>query len=310
MKKLLVLYYSQSGQLRQILDATLKPVIDSGEVELVYEQIQPEHPYPFPWKMMTFIDAMPESVKQIPCRLKPFQFDPNADYDAVILAYQVWYLSPSIPINSFLQSREAAQVMRNKPVITIIGCRNMWMNAHEIVKKRIVGNGGIPSGNIALIDRAANMVSIATIMYWMLTGRKERFLNVFPKPGVDDDDIRTAARFGHEIYSALIENRWHDLQKHLKHLGAVYINPSFIIMEQRIAKVFNIWAQFIRRKGGPGVKARKPRLRLFIGYLLTAIIILAPVAAGLTFILSRFSVKKIKQLTSHYADNLYKADTQ
>ncbi|MFZ1987307.1 MAG: hypothetical protein WAU91_23060 [Desulfatitalea sp.] len=305
MKKFLVVYYSQSGQLTRILNSLLKPIIDSGQIELVFEELQPAAPYPFPWSLMTFIDAMPESVREIPCRLEPFHFDPEAHYDGIILAYQVWYLSPSIPINAFLQSPEAARVMRNRPVITIIGCRNMWLHAHERVKKHIARQGGRPAANIVLMDRAPNLLSIVSITAWMMTGRQDRFLKIFPKPGVDEQEIMAADRFGHMLLPALAEGRWAGLQIALNRIGAVTIIPAFIFFEQRVAKIFNLWAKFIRHKGGPGAPARRGRLTLFIIYLLTAIVVLSPIAALLSFLLRMLKINKIKQLTDYYAGNTF-----
>ena len=45
----------------------------------------------------------------------------------MILAYQVWYLAPSLPIRSLLRAHPEA--VRNREVLTLIACRNMWYSA-------------------------------------------------------------------------------------------------------------------------------------------------------------------------------------
>jgi hypothetical protein len=139
----------------------------------------------------------------------------------------------------------------------------------------------------------------------MMTGRQHRFLKIFPKPGVDEQEIMAADRFGHMLLPALAEGRWAGLQIALNRIGAVTIIPSFIFFEQRVAKIFNLWAKFIRHKGGPGAPARRGRLTLFIIYLLTAIVVLSPIAALLSFLLRMLKINKIKQLTDYYADNTF-----
>ena len=62
MKKILVLYYSQTGQLTRIIENILKPIRRTAEVSIVFEQLHPEPPYPFPWTAYQFCDAFPESV--------------------------------------------------------------------------------------------------------------------------------------------------------------------------------------------------------------------------------------------------------
>ena len=97
MKRVLVVYYTQSGQLKEIIDSVLSPFT---EVTIDFLPIDTATPFPFPWTDDTFFDAFPESYLQIPQPLQPFNL-PHTDYDLVILGYQVWYLSPSIPLRSF-----------------------------------------------------------------------------------------------------------------------------------------------------------------------------------------------------------------
>ncbi len=310
MKKLLVVYYSQSGQLKRIIDSFLQPLADSGQVELFFEELQPEPPYPFPWSALTFADAFPESFEERPCRLKPLRFNPEIDYDAIILAYQVWYLAPSIPISSFLQSAEAARVLRNRPVVTLIGCRNMWLLAQEKVKTRIAGHNGTPAGNIVLMDRAPNLLGVISIAAWLLTGHKERFLKIFPKPGISDEDIASAGRFGSELLSTLNSGDFDQLQARLNEKGGATVVPSYILFEQRISKVFRIWAKFIRTKGGPTNPARKLRLRCFIGYLLCAVFLIAPLATAITYVLQKIRPGRLNERVDYYLQNRFKFPTE
>ena len=103
MKRILIIYYTQTGQLRQIVETMAEPL--RNDCQLDYEELKPSTPYPFPWNGMPFFQVFPESVKEIPCGMESLQNDMETDYDLVILAYQVWFLSPSIPITSFLKSK-------------------------------------------------------------------------------------------------------------------------------------------------------------------------------------------------------------
>ncbi|ULT44347.1 hypothetical protein KRR40_13935 [Niabella defluvii] len=47
------------------------------------------------------------------------------------MGWQPWNLSPSIPFNSILQDEKFKNLIKGTPVITISGCRNMWINAQE-----------------------------------------------------------------------------------------------------------------------------------------------------------------------------------
>ncbi len=203
MKKILVLYFSQTGQLTEIVKSVLSPVEKSQDISLVFEELRPKRKFPFPWTSQQFCDVFPESFQEIPCELEPFHFNADDNFDLIVLAYTVWYMSPSIPVAAFLQSPEAQKVIKNRPVVTVIGCRNMWLLAQEKVKTRIYDMGGRIAGNIVLMDKAKNLVGIATIAYWMFTGKKDRCLKILPRPGVSETDIKEAERFGHILLKGL-----------------------------------------------------------------------------------------------------------
>ena len=61
-------------------------------------------------------------------------------------------------------------------------------------------------GNIALCDKHNILVSVVTIIYWVSTGRKDRYKGIFPKPGIAQSDIDKAVRFGKPILNALNNN--------------------------------------------------------------------------------------------------------
>ncbi len=303
MKKVLVLYYSQTGQLKEIIDSVLAPIEKNAEVTVEYEALQPKNPYRFPWTAYRFADVFPEAFAGIPCELEPLGCNPDNKYDLVILAYTVWYLAPSIPVNSFMLSPEAKRILNNRPVVTIIGCRNMWLLAQETIKRRIKDAGGRLTGNIVLTDRAGNLVGVLTIAVWMLTGVKDRFLNIFPKPGISDRDIREAGRFGDILRKALTGKTIAIEQDELNERGAVKVDPALLLMEKRISKVFNLWSVFIRRKGAPGDLSRAGRIRAFIVYLITAVIVLAPLASIAGRILKVRRKDKIAAEIDYYSHN-------
>ena len=301
MKRVLVVYYTQTGQQKEILDNLLAPLVADTEVELTFHRIKPVTDYPFPWDGHSFFDAFPESFLQIPCELAPVDDDIlDQEYDLIILGYQVWYLSPSIPFNSFLKSESARRLLRGKPVITVINCRNMWVMAQEKVKRLLHNVGANHVGNIALVDRHINHVSVITIVHWMMKGRKDSYLGLFPKPGVSDNDIVESSKFGGPIRAHLKHNDYTDLQTELVQLGAVMIKPLLVFTDKRANTLFAKWAQLIRRKGLPGADARRPWLKAFNYYLLFAIWVLAPIVSLLFLILHLPFLSLIRKETRYY----------
>ena len=167
MKNVLIIYYSQTGLLTEILTNLTQPL---QEVNLEKIVVSPSTAFPFPWSGKAFFDAMPETVLEEPIPLHEITFKKNR-YDLIIFGYQPWFLSPSLPASSLLQNASFLNIMKGTPVITVIGARNMWLNAQESVKERLNKAGSQLVANIPLIDRNNNLVSALTIMHWMFGGK-------------------------------------------------------------------------------------------------------------------------------------------
>lgn len=302
MKKILIIHYSQTGQLTDIVNSVTSCFKDNEDVLITWEKIKPKPAFPFPWKATQFCDVFPESVRGISCQIEPVRFDPNEDYDLIILAYQVWFLAPSMPITAFLDS-SAARVMKGRPVLTIIGCRNMWLLAHETVKQKIIESGGSLFGNIVLGDRTGNLLGVLTITIWMLTGKKSSFLNLLPGAGISDQDIQDAAKFGNILADALQNDDPGPIQKTLNAHGAVTVEPQYILFEKRIHRIFLIWSKFILQKGQRGNPARKRRVRLFLVYLFAAIAVIAPISTVLSKLALKLKKDEIQSAIDYYSKN-------
>jgi hypothetical protein len=284
MKKILVIYYTQTGQLKQILDSMLLSLTGDRGFLIEYLEIQPTTVYPFPWTRSEFLDVFPESVLEEPIDLKPFAAKHPGTYDLIILAFQPWYLSPSLPITSFLQSPEAATIIKGANVLIVIGARNMWVKSFERVKERVKSLGGRLCANIVLIDRALNFISFVTICYWMFAGKKDRFLGLFPQPGVSDADIKEAGKYGEVIGPALINDRLDQLDETLQKLGGSEINVSLARLENRAKKIFFLWARAITKR--PGI--RKRLLNVFFVELVLGLVIVSPLNSLLGLVLNKF----------------------
>ena len=161
--KILVLYYTQTGQLRQILDSITSGINDNVDID--YATIEPVTPFPVPWTALQFFDAMPETVEHIPVAVKPLSpAITNTKYDLIIFGYQPWFLNPSQPTTGFLNTADA-KIFKDTPVITVVGCRNMWLHAQEKVKGYLASVNARLVGNIVLTDTNPNLVSLLTVIH-------------------------------------------------------------------------------------------------------------------------------------------------
>ncbi len=303
MKKVLVIYFTQTGQAKQSLDAVLKPFEEDTNYQLDHLLIKPKQAFPYPWSYTQFFDAFPETVNGIACELEPIAIDPKTDYDLVVIAYQPWFLSICIPINSFLQTPEAKQLLTNKPVVTIINCRNMWLGAQEKMKKQLLNLKANLVGNITFVDRSANLVSLVTVLAYVLKGTKENFMGIFPKYGVTEKDLAHAPVFGNIILNNLEKGSLQNIQPELNQQGALDIRGNLLLMEGRGRALFPLYANYISKKGTQGSEQRKTRVRIFGIVLPTAILILSPIITILSRLAPVLARKKFSKEIAYYAQN-------
>lgn len=302
---ILVLYYTQSGQLRDILTSLTSEI--RGEADLTFAEIQPEKAFGLPWKGYDFFNAMPESVARIPIPVKPLPQEVLAkQYDLIILGYQPWFLHPSQPVTGFMFGEEAKKLFAGKPVVTVIGSRNMWLNAQERMKEDLQRLGAKLVGNIVLEDSNGNIVSLLTIIRWAFKGQKEasRFL---PEAGVQQADIRASKRFGPVILNALRAGSLEGMHPALMAAGSVRLLPGLIVLEKRGITNFRKFSKWILERGGPDSEARRGRVKTFQWLLTTLVFVLSPVSSLTAAIQKQVQKKKLKEEVDYFKGLKYEA---
>ena len=299
MKRVLVVHFSQTGQLARVVRRLSSPLAAAPDVELVEEVLRPRRPYPFPWPVLRFFGTMPESVQLDPPELEPLGVRPEEHFDLVVLAYQVWFLSPSGPITAFLKSEAGKRLVRARPVVTVIACRNMWLSAQEDMKRLIQEAGGELRDNVVFTDRAPTLATLITTPLWLLTGRRDAVPGL-PRAGVAEDEIAAADRFGRALLGALRSGRERAALPMLAGLGAARVDPRLIFSERAARRAFKLWSRIIRLGGRPGSVARLPLVALFCVYLVTMILAVVPASLLLQRLLRPLLAQRLQSQKAYF----------
>ncbi len=274
MKRVLVLYYSQSGQLKNMVNSVTEPLKASDEVQVDYQKITPVAKYPYPWPFYPFFDAFPEAIYMNGCEVEPLK-DLADDYDLIILGYTIWFLSPSIPVTGFMQSEQAKKLFNNKPVVTLIACRDMWVMAQEKMKTLLSDVGATLIDNVVLTDQGGSIYAFITTPRWLLTGKKDPFWG-FPPAGVSDENLANSSRFGDRLLIALQNDEEKRKEPLLKNMGAVTVNGKLVATEKIATRSFMIWGKLIQAAGKPGAFSRKIVITIYALFLATLVLTIVP----------------------------------
>ena len=304
--KIALFYYTQTGQALRIADKICEPLEQAG-CEVVRKEIVPEEPYPFPWSAMDFFQVFPESRLGIPCRLKPIDLSDVADADLVLIAGQSWYLSWSVPIHAFFQNEEIRHYLKGRNIVVSMGCRNMWVMTQRQTRQYIRETGGNYVGFISLQDKAPNLVSVITVVRWLLKDKKNA-TRLLPEAGVSPEEIDDATTYGNIIRDAIERNDYTGMQAKLMEKKAIAFRsgkgndkrtksierqavtflPSVYVIEKNGYRLWGGWARFILKKGTYNDPKRKPYLRLFCVYLFFVLYVVSPLCMLFFFLLYPF----------------------
>ena len=239
-----VYLYSQTGQLREVADAWTAPLVSSGW-DVRWVDVEPRVAFPFPWPIRRFFGVFPaavdpEALVELAEPAGGFETKPE---ELVILAYQVWYLAPSLPIRSLVKAHPEA--VRSRDVVSLIACRNMWYSAAIEMAGLLQSAGARSVKVVAATDTRRQPTSLVTTLHWLLTGRREPFL-WFGRAGVGDTELARVASVGR-----CIAESGHCPQ------SAAPIVPSLAAADLLAGMVFRKWGVMVRsvRRFGPLAQA-------------------------------------------------------
>ena len=246
-----VYLYSQTGQLREVADALTAPLVARGW-DIRWVDVQPRVAFPFPWPIRRFFGVFPaavdpEALVELAEPAGGFETKPE---ELVILAYQVWYLAPSLPIRSLVKAHPEA--VRNREVVSLIACRNMWYSAAIEMAGLLQSAGARSVEVIAATDTRRQPTSLVTTLHWLLTGRREPFL-WFGRAGVGETELARVANAGRCI-----------AESGQCPQSAAPIVPSLAAADLLAGTVFRRWGVTVRSVRRFGALAQAASLATFV----------------------------------------------
>lgn len=295
--RILVLCFSQTGQLRDVTGALLEAAQEEGH-EVVWASLATESDYPFPWPVREFFGVFPDTVLGRPPALKPVETDTDESFDLIVLSYQVWYLAPSLPVQAFLDSPWAS-VLRDVPVLGVTACRNMWYSAALDLNARVEALGGRMVGTVAVVDDAPAWATFVTTPRWLVTGKRNRLLKIFPPAGISEDRLATVRELGGRLAMALPASG--TVQRGvLDGADAYRVDPPILVLDRVGHHVFAVWAGAIGSAERLGAVARAIALMAFVVFLLLGILVSLP----LTLIAAVVGRPLMRRYAGHYSTRL------
>ena len=266
-RRAVVYLYTQTGQLREVAEAFTAPLEADGW-RIRWVDVQPRVAFPFPWSIRQFFGVFPRAVDPdalVQLAEPPGGFGAEQDEEeVVVLAYQVWYLSPSLPIRSLLATHPEA--FRNRRVISLIACRNMWYSAAIEVADLLRTAGARRVEVVAATDTRQQATSLMTTLRWLLTGNREPFL-WFGRAGVGDAELARVTAVGRSIAEQGCQ------------ADAAPVVPTLAAADLLAGRLFRKWGVTVRSAERFGAAAHIASLVTFVVGLAIGIVAGLPLIA-------------------------------
>ena len=234
MQRYLVIHYSQTGQTGHVASMIEQMLAPRGNVD--HLRILPQETYPFPWGIKDFFGVFPRCILNRPPAVW-VEGSSEGDYDMIFLLAQVWFLSPSLPIQGFFASSHA-QVLKKAKIHLILTCRNMWMNTAWSIREALANHQADVVHLSVLKDTSPGWLSFITTPMWLIKGKKK--LPGLREAGIDHDEYDRFAREFKRLYEG-----------HTSSAALPREGRTVIIMELIGRRLFARWATILDRHDHP-----------------------------------------------------------
>ena len=206
MKYVLVVYYSQSGEVRRAVESLMRPLMGAEDFDVQIVELQPRVPFPFPWRRITaFFGVMPDTVLAghgPNLSLSLISGPESRSANLVVLAYPVWFLMPAPPVQRFLAD-DARRLVQQTPVVALCVCRGMWYHAALTVKRALQQLPCPRLLHIVVTHQGPQWATLLSVPRQLLFGSQRRLLPGLPPPGIATTDFSRLTNIGESLRNAL-----------------------------------------------------------------------------------------------------------
>lgn len=206
--RVLLLYYSYTGQAKKVLDAAGEVFRGRG-YDVTWAPIEFTDPrYAERFSRFPMRSVWPEFFGMLPAQTLQRTGDirtPDAvrtgDYDLICIGSPTWWDTVSMPLRSFLTSHEARGLLDGRPVAVFVVCRRKWRKNLSGVRKLVEKKGGRYLDGIHFTYPGGQLPSLLSLTSYLDSGEyKDRYLGVkLPPTNISAEQVEESRRFAARV---------------------------------------------------------------------------------------------------------------
>lgn len=202
--RILLLYYSYTGQTVKVLDAAEEVLrkrgclVDRAPIEFTdpkYSEKFSRFPMRRVWP--DFFSVLPAQTRGVTGDIRTPEVVRTGGYDLICIGSPTWWDTVSMPLRSFLVSHEARPLLDGTPFAVFVVCRRKWRKNLAGVRKLAEKKGGRFVDSIHFTYPGSELSSMLSLTSYLGSGEyKERYLGVkLPPTNINDEHVEEARRF-------------------------------------------------------------------------------------------------------------------
>jgi menaquinone-dependent protoporphyrinogen IX oxidase len=210
--RVLLLYYSYTGQSQKVLEAAGEVFrargceVDTAQIEFT-DQKYGEKFARFPMRrvwpdMMSVLGAQKRGETgeiKIPDAAR------DGDYDLICIGSPTWWQTVSMPMRSYLKSDEARKVLSDKPFAVFVVCRQYWRENLEAVRELAAQQGGRYVDEIHFTYPGDSLRSMLSLTSYLGSGEyRQKYLGLrIPPTNVQPEQLEQTRIFAGRLADGL-----------------------------------------------------------------------------------------------------------
>lgn len=206
--RVLLLYYSYTGQARRVLDAAGEVFTQRG-FEVSRAPIEFTDPrygerfsrFPMQKVWPEFLGMLPAQTIKATGEIRTPDEVRRSDYDLICIGSPTWWRDVSMPLRSFLKSPEARPLLDGTPFAVFVVCRRYWRENFNAVRKLATKAGGRFFGEIHFTYPGDQVRSMLSLTSYLGSGEyRDRYLGLqMPPTNVSADQLEESRRFAAKL---------------------------------------------------------------------------------------------------------------
>ena len=211
--RVLMLYYSYTGQARKVLDAAGE-VFEERGCEVYRAPIEFTDPryaerfsrFPMTHVWRDFIGMLPAQTLKVTGAIRTPDEVRRSDYDLICIGSPTWWRDVSMPLRSFLKSDEAPPLLGGTPFAVFAVCRRYWRENLNAVRKLAEKAGGRYVGGIHFGYPGDQVRSMLSLTSYLGSGEyRDRYLRVrIPTTNISPAQLDESRRFAADLAARVL----------------------------------------------------------------------------------------------------------